>query len=99
MTSITTIPVQYTNSDNKPVAMVSFNDFNSTGNAEPTSRVLDGSIDHGYAEEWAENGYIILDGEKRQVTLIYLFEENEISDEPENYPWDEKHAARLLLAD
>jgi len=96
---ITQIPVQYYNGDNEPVAFIAFDEFNATDSAEPTSRVLNGSSDHGYAEEWAENGYIMLDGEKRPASRIYLFDESEISDDPENYPWDEKHAARILLGD
>lgn len=101
MTTITA-PVQFTNSQSEvPVAVVSFGDFDVNDNAEPTGRVLDGSDDHGYAEEWAESGFVSIDGEKRSAARIYLFTAEEIAEieEPENYPWDEKHVARILLKD
>ena len=91
------LPVQYNSSE--PVAYISFDDFESDGNAEPTNRVLDGSSDHGYAEEWAEPGYVVIDSERRPANLIYLFEANECADDAENYPWDPKHAARIILRD
>jgi len=69
--------------------------------AEPTSRVLDGSSDHGYAQEWAEPA-ILPDG--RKCSRIYLFDEDDIVDEngdyiedSENLPWDEEHVARIVL--
>lgn len=74
----------------------------ATGNAEPTSRLLDGSQDHGFAEEWAESA-VMPDG--RKCSRIYLFESSEIVNddgeplEAENYPWDDAHVARILLAD
>jgi hypothetical protein len=74
----------------------------ATGNAEPTSRVLNGSRDHGYAEEWSEPA-VMPDG--RKCSRIYLFTESEIVNddgeplEAENYPWDDGHVARILLAD
>lgn len=73
-----------------------------TGNAEPTSRVLDGSEDHGYAEEWAEPA-ALPDG--RSCYRMYLFTKNEIVDddgeplEAENYPWDDDHVARIKVSD
>lgn len=101
MTTIT-VPVQYTNSQSEtPVAVVSFKDFTVTDCAEPTSRVLDGSDDHGYDYEWAEPGYVTIEGEKREAACMYLFtaEELEEIEDPENYPWDEKHVGRILLKD
>lgn len=68
------------------------------GNAEPTSRVLDGSEDHGFAEEWAEPA-VLPDGEK--VYRMYLFTADEIVNddgEPldaEDYPWDDAHVWRI----
>lgn len=70
----------------------------ATGNAEPTGRVLDGSEDHGYAEEWAEPA-VLPDG--RECSRMYLFAADEIvSDdgeplEAEDYPWDDAHVARI----
>ena len=92
------LPVQYNNSS-EPVAYIAFDAFEYGGNAEPTNRVLDGSGDHGYAEEWAEPGHVVIDGERRPASLMYLFDEEECGDDPENYPWDEHHAVRILLRD
>lgn len=64
----------------------------STGNAESTSRVLDGSADHGYAQEWLEPA-TLEDG--RKGSIVYLFRDEDLLDpegeeivEAENYPWD-----------
>lgn len=96
------ISVQYTNSESEtPIAFAYFQDFTSTGAAEPTSRVLDGSDDHGYAEEWAEPGYVSIEGEKHEATRMYLFRDEELAEfeEPENYPWDQEHVPRIILKD
>ncbi len=94
-----TIPVQYTTGDATPVALVAFDDFSAGGNAAPTCRVLDGSCDHGSAEEWAEPGHIVIDGERRPAERIYLFDADEVADDADNYPWDTEHCARILLRD
>jgi hypothetical protein len=73
-----------------------------TGNAEPTSRVLDGSSDHGYAEEWQEPA-VLPDG--RECYRMYLFDDEDITGEngerllAEDYPWDDEHVRRVLLVD
>jgi hypothetical protein len=73
-----------------------------TGNAQPTSRVLEGSSDHGYAQEWAEPA-VLTDG--RKCERIYLFTADEIVDdageplEAEDYPWDDDHVRRIRLLD
>lgn len=70
--------------------------------AFPTSRVLDGSSDHGYAQEWKEAA-TLPDGSA--CYRVYLFDETEVTDEDgeaidaENYPWDDDHVARIILAD
>jgi hypothetical protein len=70
--------------------------------AYPTSRLLDGSSDHGYAEEWAEPA-TLPDG--RPCLRMYLFDDEDIHDEEgepllaENYPWDHEHVRRILLLD
>lgn len=92
------IPVQYSNSaDEAPVARVLFSVFSSAGQAEPTSRLLDGS-DHGFAEEWAEPGHVTIAGERREARLMYLFAADEVADDPEHYPWDADHVARIVLS-
>ena len=93
------INVQYTHGDPSPVATVDFSAFESSGNAHPTGRVLSGSSDHGAAEEWEEPGRIVIAGELRPCCAVYLFDEGEISDDADNYPWDEEHCARIMLAD
>lgn len=74
-----------------------------TDQAEPTSRLLDGSADHGYVQEWAEPA-ILPDG--RRCIRMYLFDEDDITDadgeeieEAENFPWDEEHVRRIILID
>jgi dCMP deaminase len=74
----------------------------STGNAEPTGRLLNGSEDHSCAEEWAEPA-VLPSGEK--VSRMYLFEAEDITadnGEPlpaEDYPWDNAHVARIKTHD
>jgi hypothetical protein len=71
-----------------------------SGNAEPTSRVLGGSTDHGFAEEWAEPA-TMPNGDR--CHRMYLFDLSDITDdegEPldaEDYPWDDAHVARIKL--
>lgn len=99
MTTAKLIPVQYTTGSD-PVAHVAFADFSATAQAVPTGRLLDGSTDHGgAAEEWAESGYVTVDGENRPARTMYLFDAAEVGQDPEHYPWDAAHVARILLAD
>jgi|CXWL01.1.fsa_nt_gi hypothetical protein len=67
-----------------------------TGSTYPTGRVLDGSSDHGYAQEWAEPG-VLPDG--RRCRRMFLFSEEDIEgiEEEENYPWDMEHVVRIVL--
>lgn len=65
--------------------------------AEPTSRLLAGSEDHGYAEEWQEPA-VLPDG--RKCYRMYLFDAEDIADkDPEFYPWDDDHVRRIILVD
>jgi hypothetical protein len=70
--------------------------------AEPTFRLLEGSDDEGYAEEWQELASMP-DG--RRCMRIYLFCQDEIADvdgellEPEFYPWNNDHVRRIKLLD
>ena len=77
-----------------------FNLFVSLDNAEMTGRILEGTDDHGYAEEWSERG--TYNGEP--CTLIYLFDNDDICDangneleETDQYPWDLEHMARIIM--
>ena len=79
---------------------VDIDTVNTTGNAEPTSRVLEGSSDHGYAQEWTAP-CTLPDG--RKGLIVYLFTEEEVVDytgesrEAEDYPWDDNHIRRIKL--
>ena len=71
----------------RQVGTVDYEDIIIDGDgAQPTSRVLDGSSDHGYAQEWVEYGTY----QGRRVKVIYLFDDDDILDidEAENLPWD-----------
>lgn len=83
----------------KTQGTIDFNDVES-GDAYPTGRLLDGSEDHGYAEEWEEPAQLP-DGRKGH--LVYLFDDDDITyedgdpKEAENYPWDEEHVKCFVL--
>ena len=85
------------------IAKIDFKDFASCGNAEPTSRVLDGSSDHGAAEEWGEAGHIVIDGEKLSCRAMYIFDDADITDidgaplDASDYPFNAAHVARIRL--
>ena len=74
------------------VGMVNYADIITDGDgAEPTGRVLDGSPDHGYREEWVEYGTY----QDRPVKVVYLFDDDDLFDddgreieEADHYPWD-----------
>jgi len=70
----------------------------ATDNAEPTSRVLSGSEDGGYAQEWQEPA-IMPDG--RKCNRMYLFTQDEIDavEDAEDLPWDDEHVVRIILID
>ena len=75
--------------------MIDPNLVRTTGQAFPTSRVLDGSSDHGYAQEWAEAG-VLPDG--RHCRVMFLFSEEEVGvEEQEDLPWDMDHVVRIVL--
>lgn len=103
METTRTVPVGYTNTDTQAMDRINPADVRATGeNAEPTSRLLDGSSDHGYAEEWQEPA-TMPDG--RACYRMYLFTADDIVDadgEPldaEDYPWDNAHVRRIRLID
>lgn len=91
-----TVAVTYSNSDDRAESHIDPSLVAPTGNAEPTGRVLDGSADHGFAEEWAEPA-VLPDG--RKCRRVYLFDAAETFSDAEQYPWDNAHVARILLAD
>jgi len=91
----------YSNSSSPSDEMVDIAMIESTGeNAEPTSRLLDGSEDHGYAEEWQEPA-AMPNGDR--CLKMYLFASDEITNEdgeplqPEDYPWDDEHVRRVVI--
>ena len=80
--------------------LVHYHSIDITGNAEPTSRLLSGSYDAGYVQEWIAP-CMLEDG--REGEAVYLFDDEDIvwSDgeprETEDYPWDEEHLHRIKL--
>lgn len=91
------VQVSYCNTSRKDAETIDAAKVESTGNAEPTSRVLNGSEDSGYAEEWQEPA-VMPDG--RKCLRSYLFTAEETTDlEAENYPWDDDHVKRIILID
>ena len=96
------IVVTYHNNDDRSQAQgtISANMVNPTDQAVPTGRLLDGSCDHGYVEEWQEPA-ILPDG--RECYRIYLFAAEDIYTDDgypidaDEYPWDDDHVARIIL--
>lgn len=72
-----------------------------TGEAYPTGRLLDGSSDHGWDQEYFEPA-TLPDG--RTCTRVYLFDDSDTQDDEgqplqeEFYPW-ETRLARIELAE
>ena len=87
------------NHDETHAELINPDSVEATDNAYPTSRLLDGSSDHGYAEEWAEPA-VLPDG--RDCTIMYLFDDDDIIDkfgekiDAEFYPWDADHIRRIV---
>jgi len=69
--------------------------FESLGNAEPTSRLLEGSSDSWADQEWSEP--VKINGQ--ECTIYYLFSEEDMQDEDgeplqdEDYPFDQEHVS------
>jgi len=90
---------QYSN--HTELTEVEENDLVFGNESEPTSRLLEGSIDSWASEEWVQDG--TLKGKKCRI--FYLFEEKEIindEDEPleaEFYPWDDDHISWIEVED
>lgn len=74
-----------------------FGKIETEGNAEPTSRMLEGSGDAWAAEEWIEYGQL----EGQEYSIYYLFSEKDITwddgsaREAEDYPWDVDHVSKV----
>lgn len=96
-----TLPVYLDNST--PTSdTVTLSSITSSGNAEPTSRVLAGSSDHGYDQEWIEPA-TLADG--RKCSLVYLLNDEDFEDENgkayddlSNVDWA-AHLVRVRLED
>lgn len=95
-----TIDITFSGNPYAVIGKVAFADLTITGNAEPTSRVLDGSLDHGFTEEWSEPATL---PSGQACRVIYLFDDADIVDtdgeplESENYPWDPEHIRRVVV--
>ena len=65
--------------------------------AYATCRVLEGSADSGYAEEWVER----IEQDGMEYDIYYLFGDEDIIDGDgtpklaENYPWDDDHISKI----
>jgi len=96
-----TIPITRLGNIEKPIGQIEYSEIEETDNAEPTNRVLDGSYDHGMAEEWSAP--CTLFGGAGVGVVIYLFPRRVITDdagetiEAEFYPWTEQYCARVIV--
>ena len=63
--------------------------YKEQDSAQSTSRLLDGSYDHGYYVEYVGYGYLTVDKIKYWVKAVYLFEEEEYKEAMEMYDGDE----------
>jgi hypothetical protein len=74
---MTTLPIYYDNST--PTGeTVDLSTITPNGNAFCSGRVLDGSSDHGYGQEWLESA-TLADG--RECSLVYLLDNEDFEDE------------------
>ena len=73
---MTTLPI-YSDNCTPTGEVVDLSTIKSSGNAECTSRVLDGSSDHGYDQEWLEPA-TLADG--RECSLVYLLNNEDFED-------------------
>jgi hypothetical protein len=84
--------------DNSIIGQCDYKDFSPNfSTAYPTSRVIDGSRDHGWDQEWAQEGAITLNGEETECTMIFLFDADDVeNDDPNYWPWEDR-AARIVI--
>lgn len=96
------VPVTYNNSDSRPLSYIDPSIVEATDAAFCTNRVLEGSEDAGYAQEWCERARLP-DG--RNCLRVYLFSSSDLVDgngDPlvdEDLPWDDDHVVRIRLID
>jgi len=76
--------------------------YDETESAQPTSRLLDGSSDHGYAAEYI--GYGTIDGVP--VKAVYLLDDEDMQDadgeeleEEGNFDWDSALSQGRIVVD
>ena len=83
---------------NEIIGEADYSDFTaSLEPAVPTSRVIDGSRDHGWDQEWTQEGTITIDGEDTSATMVFLFGAEDVeSDDPNYWPWEDR-AARIVI--
>ena len=89
------IPVEQ---GNAVVAHANFDEFTTEHDAEPTSRVLDESRDHGWDQEWAVDGTIFFGDEHVDARMIFLFDDDDLDYDKDasEWPWEER-AARIVI--
>jgi hypothetical protein len=85
-----TIEVREWNSYGKKIGTVKATAYTETDNAQPTSRLLDGSRDYGYKAEYVGNGIIKMGKKTIKVKAIYLFTSEEMDgvEDEGNLPWE-----------
>jgi hypothetical protein len=94
----------YDQGEYEKVGLISKEEIIETSHAQPSNRVIEGSRDHGYAEEWIGYGHLV-DG--RKVKIVYLFDSDDLlngDDDPiedaGDYPWDTGLTqGRVILVD
>jgi hypothetical protein len=76
-------------SNYKTIGQIDETKYNETRQAEPTSRVLDGSSDHGYYMEYTGYGTAEFNGKTIEVKAVYLFDDDARGIEEDNLDWFE----------
>ena len=78
------------------LAMADEQDVQGILDAQPTNRVLDGSADSDYAQEWSAPATF----RGHSCTVYYLFDDEEVAEAGEDagdLPWDWDHVSRIIL--
>jgi nitrous oxidase accessory protein NosD len=72
----------------KTIGQVDENTYNETSQPQITSRLLEGSSDHGYYMEYVGYGTVEFNGEKINVKAVYLFDDDVKNVEECDFYWD-----------
>ncbi len=76
----------------KTIGYASIEDYNEQKSAVATSRLLDGSQDHGYDAEYVGYGTLNFNGKTIEIKAVYLFDKEEMHEADDgdegNLPWE-----------